>query len=133
MMRKYLRSLSPTFWKINLILYLQSTSPPKAPSPPSKTTKQQPIQLSLSNRLFLVDMKISTILTASTLLGAFASAAPTSALDTRAFQVGVTFYGTDEGTSFFQTFLANEDPVNISKFLKKFTSHHKFSQSGIQD
>lgn len=108
--------------EINLILYLQSTSPPKAPSPPpSKTANQQTIQLSLSNRPFLVDMKISTILTASTLLGAFASAVPTSALDTRAFQVGVTFYGADEGTSFFQTFPANEGPVKISKFLKKFT------------
>ena len=77
-------------------------------------------------------MKISTILTASTLFGAFASAAPLSALDTRAFQVGVTFYGADEGTSFFQTFPANEGVVKISKFLKKFTSQHKFFQSGRQ-
>lgn len=62
-------------------------------------------------------MKISTILTASTLFGVFASATPLSALDTRAFQVGVRFYGADEGTYFDQTFLANEDPVKISKFF----------------
>lgn len=64
-------------------------------------------------------MKISTILTASTLFGAFASATPLSALDTRAFQVGVTFYGADQGTSFSQVFPANEGVVKISKFLKK--------------
>lgn len=63
-------------------------------------------------------MKISTVLIASKLFAAFASAAPLSALDTRAFQVGVTFYGSDEGTSFFQNFPANEGVVEISKFLK---------------
>lgn len=63
-------------------------------------------------------MKISTILTASTLFGAFASATPLSTLDTRAFQVGVTFYGADESTSFFQNFPANEGVVEISKFFE---------------
>ena len=70
-------------------------------------------------------MKISTVLIASKLFAAFASAAPLSALDTRAFQVGVTFYGSDEGTSFFQNFPANEGVVEISKFLK--SSHHSIS------
>lgn len=75
-------------------------------------------------------MKISTVLIASKLFAAFASAAPAStaplsALDTRAFQVGVTFYGADAGTSFFQNFPANEGPVKISKFLK--SSHPSIS------
>lgn len=63
-------------------------------------------------------MKIFAILTASALLGAFASAAPppASALNTRQFQVGVTFYGSDEGTSFFQNFPADNSVVKISTF-----------------
>lgn len=63
-------------------------------------------------------MKIFAILTASALLVAFASAAPppASALNTRQFQVGVTFYGSDEGTSFFQTFPADNSVVKISTF-----------------
>lgn len=68
---------------------------------------------------FVFDMKISTILTASTLFAAFASATPLASLDTRAFQVGVDFYGADQGTSFSQVFPANEGIVKISKFLKK--------------
>ena len=50
----------------------------------------------LRERYALVDMKISTLCAASTLLGAFAYAAPSSALDTRQFQVAVIFHGADE-------------------------------------
>lgn len=75
-------------------------------------------------------MKLSTILTASTLLGAFVSAAPLSALDPRVFQVGVKFFGADEGSYFDQTFPADGTLLKISTFLshKKFISRHKFPQ-----
>lgn len=64
-------------------------------------------------------MKLSTILTASTLLGAFASAAPPSALDPRVFQVGVTFYGADEGSYFDKIFPADGTVLKISTFLSQ--------------
>lgn len=113
-MINYLKSLSPIFWKINLRLYLQFNKPfQRLQAPSEQTIKSSPCHTAS----FSVNMKISSILTASTLFGVFASATPLSALDTRAFQVGVTFYGADEGTYFSQIFLANEDPVKISKFL----------------
>lgn len=76
-------------------------------------------------------MKIFTIFTASAFLGAFAHAAPPSALDTRQFLVGVTFSGADPGTQFFQTFPADNSVVKISTFSKVISSISY--QSGILD
>lgn len=68
-------------------------------------------------------MKISSIFTASALLGTFASAAPPSALNSRVFQVSVTFYGAEEDVFYGVTFPADGTQVKISTFVK--SSHLK--------
>lgn len=110
----------------------KSPKPTKAQRKKAKNSKQYISPLSNPSffLLFSVEMKIFAIFTASALLGAFASAAPppASALDTRQFQVGVTFYGADEGTSFFQTFPADNSVVKISTSSpsqNKAQQHHK--------
>lgn len=64
-------------------------------------------------------MKIFSISTASALLAAFAYAAPPSALDTRQFQVSVTFFGAG-GAQYTQNFPADNSVVKISTFFFYF-------------
>ena len=122
MMRKCLRSPSPNIFFCYKKAISYSTSTDNKPfqklqAPFSANDTTLPV---IPPASFIVSMKIFTILTASTsLFGVFASAAPLSSLDTRAFPVFVNFYGADEGTSFFQSFPANEGPVKISRFFLK--------------
>lgn len=60
-------------------------------------------------------MKIFSISTAIALLAAYAYAAPPSALDTRQFQVSVTFFGAD-GAQFTPNFPADDSLVKINTF-----------------
>lgn len=75
-------------------------------------------------------MKIFTFSTASgAFLAAFAYAAPPSALETRQFQVSVTFFGAD-GAQYTQSFPADNSLVKISTFFfffLKSESKHKLS------
>lgn len=114
MLRKYLRkSLSHILRSISSLY-----SSPQSSKNPLHIAKQYSSSINPS----IFDMKIFTIFTASALLGAFAHAAPPSALDTRQFLVSVTFSGADKGTQFSQTFPADNSVVKISTFSKVSSS-----------